>query len=88
MNLDEQIDFIGNMAGWFPDEKLREVAESLRELNRLREVERVSRNVLILLRGKARKPLRDKGHRCEYRVQLEAVEQSIRTALKESSDGQ
>ena len=37
MNLDEQIEFVACMAGWFPDDKLRQLSGSLRELKRLRE---------------------------------------------------
>ena len=36
MNLDEQIEFVACMAGWFPDDKLRQLADSLRELKELR----------------------------------------------------
>ena len=42
MSLDEQIEFVACMAGWFPDDKLRQLADSLRELKRLRECVRVA----------------------------------------------
>lgn len=70
---------------------MEEVAEQFRNLERLlgavreqKELEAVRfRNQLENLRHKASKPRRDTGHHCEYRVQLEAVKQSVDAAMKE-----